>query len=336
MLDLAVKFSISIFPVFIFLITLVFLDTYKLVKLPSILRTILIGCITAILCFWVNNWLLTLTKSKILLYSRYIAPFIEESFKAVFIVFLLRRKKIGFLVDAAIYGFAIGAGFATIENFYFVNALARSNLLLWVIRGFGTAVMHGATTAIFAILSVNFLNRHPKQKIISFLPGILIAFGLHSLFNHFILPPVIMTLLQLIILPLLMALAFTRSEKALQEWMEAGMDVDVWLLDYINTGRVFQTKIGEYLTSLKNQFSGEVVADMLCYVRLHLELAIRVKGILMLRETGLPPPRDPEIKEKLEELKYLEKSIGKTGKLALSPILHTSSQELWQLELVDT
>lgn len=335
MLDLAIKLSISILPVFIFLITLVFLDTYKLVKLPSILRTILIGCIAAIICFWINNWLLTLTRTKILLYSRYIAPFIEESFKAIFIILLLRRKKIGFLVDAAIYGFAIGAGFATIENFYYVNTLAKSNLLLWVIRGFGTAVMHGATTAIFAILSVNFLNRYSKWKLLSFLPGLLIAVGLHSLFNHFILAPVIMTLLQLIILPLLLALAFNRSEKALQEWLEAGMDVDAWLLDYINTGRVYQTKIGEYLHSLKNRFPGEIVVDMLCYVRLHLELAIRVKGILMLRETGIPPPRDPEIKEKLEELRYLEKSIGKTGKLALSPILHTSSQELWQLELVD-
>jgi len=29
-----------------------------------------------------------------------------------------------------------------------------------------------------------------------------------------------------------------------------------------------------------------VVADLLCYLRLHTELALRAKGILMMRESG--------------------------------------------------
>ncbi len=29
-------------------------------------------------------------------------------------------------------------------------------------------------------------------------------------------------------------------------------------------------------------------------------------------------------------MKFLEKSIGKTGKLALKPFLHMSRQDLWQ------
>lgn len=42
-------------------------------------------------------------------------------------------------------------------------------------------------------------------------------------------------------------------------------------------------------------------------------------------------PKEPELAEKLEELKYLEKSIGPTGKLAISPIFHTSTRDLWQI-----
>ncbi len=310
------------------------MDSYKLLQLRSILLAIGYGCFAAIFCFFINNWVLNQLNTSLIIYSRYLAPFLEELTKAGYIIFLIHRKRIGFLVDAAIYGFAIGTGFTFIENLYYLWTLPSQNLLLWLIRGLGTAVMHGGTTSIFAILSVNFSNRYPKSKIKIFLPGFFISYLIHSFFNHFFFQPVIITITQLILLPILIGFIYDRSEKALQEWLEAGMDVDVWLLDYINSGKVYQTKIGEYLYSLKTTFPGEVVADMLCYVRIHLELALRAKGILMLHETGFAIPEDPEIKEKLSELKYLEKSLGKTGKLALTPVLHPSSQEFWQLYIL--
>ncbi len=59
------------------------------------------------------------------------------------------------------------------------------------------------------------------------------------------------------------------------------------------------------------------------------------KGILLKRQSGFEPASDPEIKTKFEELEYLQKSIGKTGKLAILPFLRTSSRDLWQLYLID-
>jgi RsiW-degrading membrane proteinase PrsW (M82 family) len=321
-------------PVIIYLVTLVIIDSYKLVKYTSIVAAILYGCAAAFISLLLNNLILDFLKIDFIYYAKYLAPIIEESLKAAFIIVLIWRRKTGFLVDAAINGFAIGTGFALVENLYYLQTLSGGYLLVWIIRGFGTAIMHGGTTAIFALLSINYSSRHPQKKLIIFIPGLLAAILIHSFFNHFILSPLLMTIGQLVILPLLTIWVYTRSETALQEWLEAGMDVDVWLLDYINTGRVYQTKVGEYLNSLKARFPGEAVGDMLCYVRLHLELALRAKGILMLQEQGFPIPDDPEIREKLQELKYLEKSIGKTGRLALTPILHTGIQERWQLRMI--
>jgi len=326
---------IGILPVILFLVTLIFLDTYKLVRLDHILQTLLIGGLIALLCYFINNLLLQIIPISISNYTRYLAPVLEESLKAVYVIILIRRRKIGFLVDATIYGFALGAGFAVVENIYYLQALSSNNIFIWVIRGFGTAVMHGGTTALFAILSLNLSSRYPKKKSTNFIPGLLLAIFIHSFFNHFIFHPVFMTIGQIILLPLILVITYDRSEKALQEWLEAGLDVDVWLLDYINTGRLYQTKIGEYLQRLRNQFSGELVADMICYVRLNLELAIRAKGIILMRENGFAIPQDPEISEKLTELAFLKKSIGRTGKMALSPLLHTGIQEFWQLGLID-
>jgi hypothetical protein len=59
--------------------------------------------------------------------------------------------------------------------------------------------------------------------------------------------------------------------------------------------------------------------DLLCYLRLHTELSIRAKGLLMMRESGFVNKTGEETKAKLEEMKFLENSIGTTGKLAISP-----------------
>jgi len=70
---------------------------------------------------------------------------------------------------------------------------------------------------------------------------------------------------------------------------------------------------------------------MLCLLRLHLELSIGAKGLLLMREAGFRVGADPEVKEKFAELRYLEWSIGKTGKLTIEPFLHMSTRHLWQL-----
>jgi len=84
--------------------------------------------------------------------------------------------------------------------------------------------------------------------------------------------------------------------------------------------------VGQYLQSLKEKFPGELVADMLCMLRIHLELSIRAKGILLMREHGFKPKEEPDIRDKFAELEYLEKSVGKTGMLAIKPFLHTTSR----------
>ena len=148
-----IKIVIGLIPVFIFLIALIILDRFKLVKLLPVIQTIVIGCLTAIVCYYINSWLIAHFFPDIILYSRYIAPVVEELAKASFLIYLIRKRRIGFMVDGAIYGFAIGAGFVFVENSYYMYSLVDSNLLMWIIRGLGTAVMHGGTTAIFIIIS---------------------------------------------------------------------------------------------------------------------------------------------------------------------------------------
>jgi hypothetical protein len=89
------------------------------------------------------------------------------------------------------------------------------------------------------------------------------------------------------------------------------------------------------LKSLRERFRGEDLADMLCYVRLHGELALRAKGVLLLRESGMDElPIDAEMRDSLAELAQLENAIGKTGVLALRPLIMASGKDIWQLRLL--
>ena len=125
-----------------------------------------------------------------------------------------------------------------------------------------------------------------------------------------------------------------RRGQRLFRWLEMGLDTDVELLEYILSGRIAETKIGLYLQKLNTLFPKTVMLDMLCFLRIHLELAIRAKGLLLMQGAGFRISADSEIGERFRELKFLEKSIGKTGILALSPILHSSSRDIWQLSLL--
>jgi RsiW-degrading membrane proteinase PrsW (M82 family) len=333
MLNSLVSLGVSLLPVLVFLLALVLLDSFKLVRFESLIAAILAGSITALACLWINVGAMRTLDIPTREYARYVAPVTEELLKAVYLIILLKRKRIGFMVDASIYGFAIGAGFAIVENIYYFRSVTESSVLLWVIRGFGTAIMHGGATAIVGIVGKSLLHRHPGNYA-ALIPGLVIAIAFHSVFNHFVLSPLLSTIAILVILPLLVAVVFRVSEQRTRRWLGIRFDTDQELLEMIGTGKISESRVGRYFEMLRSRFPGEVVVDMVCMLRLHLELSIRAKGVLLMREAGFDPPPEPAIEARLKELKYLEKSIGPTGQLAVTPILNMSDRELWQLNML--
>ena len=107
-------------------------------------------------------------------------------------------------------------------------------------------------------------------------------------------------------MPALLYVVFQRSEKAVGEWLGQGFDADTEMLELINSGRLSDSPVGKYLHTMKAKFRGPVVADLLCYLRLYTELALRAKGILMMRENGFEVPVDEPTRAKFAELSYLE------------------------------
>ena len=96
-------------------------------------------------------------------YSRFVAPWIEEAIKAVDHHPLFRFNRIGYKLDAVISGFAIGAGFSVVENIIYLIRFPDYGAGTWLVRGFGTAIMHGTTLAILAAIAHEFAERETRE-----------------------------------------------------------------------------------------------------------------------------------------------------------------------------
>ncbi len=330
-----IPFVVSVVPVFLFLGALVLLDSYKLIALRAILLAVGAGAVSAVASYYVNISLMQNIGLSLRHYTVYVAPVVEEILKSAYLVWLLRRNKVGFVVDAATYGFAVGTGFAFLENIYYLPVHPNPTIWTWFVRGFGTALMHGGTTAIVAMISRRLLDRAQTFRLSLMLPGLLVAIVLHSLYNAFLVAPLLATGLIVLVFPYIVMFLFQQSERETKNWLGTGFDTDQELLRVMRAGQLSDTPTGKYLTDLRTNYPPEVIVDMMCLLRLRAELGIKAKGILLMREAGFEADPDPSLRGKLEEVGSLEESIGKTGMRALKPFIHTSTQDLWQMTLLD-
>jgi RsiW-degrading membrane proteinase PrsW (M82 family) len=325
---------IALLPVLVFLAALWLMDTFKLVRRTSIVAALTYGALAAVACEAFHGWALTATGLDVRTFSRYVAPFTEESAKAMFVALLIARRRVGFLVDAAVLGFAVGTGFAIVENVTYLRDLRDAPLMLWAVRGLGTGVLHGATTAIAAIAGKAVADRYSRSTVTAFAPGMALAIAIHSAYNHLLAWPVVAAVAVLVSLPIVVVAVFERSERATREWVGAGLDLDLGLLQLVLSEGFQTTRFGAYLRTLPSHFDRVIVADMFCLLRIELELAVQAKARLIAREAGLEIPVDDDLHDALSEWAYLRDSIGPIGLLALEPLRVTSYRDDWHRHLL--
>jgi RsiW-degrading membrane proteinase PrsW (M82 family) len=331
-IDDALRLVLALLPVLMFLAALRVLDSYKLVSLRTVGTGLAAGAAAAALCYGINTIVFRhLQENEIDHYIHFGAPVVEELAKGAFWIFLIATARVAFMVDSAICGFAIGAGFALVENVSYLGALNGRDFGVWLLRGFGTAVMHGGVAAIGAFISVYLFESRQWRGVRQFAPGLLTAMMLHSLFNQGVLSPAGSTAATVVGLPVIFVVVFYFSERSLHRWLGGKLDQDIDMIAMIASGEFKRTPQGAYLMSLNDAFPPEVRGDMLTFLHLTLELSARAKGDLIRREAGLEVPADPALESHFKELRYLEKSIGPTGMLAIRPLLSQTPRDLWEM-----
>jgi hypothetical protein len=256
---------------------------------------------------------------------------LEEGLKALALIWLFSRNRIGFLIDAAILGLAVGAGFSIFENIYYAYLFPDANLGVWMVRGLGTAVMHAGAGAVFAISAQTLRERDAANGFLAFVPGLLLAASLHSIFNQFTAWPVTSAAITILTLPLALLLLFDKSEHEVHDWLIHDYESHEHLLEDIRTGRFTNSEAGRFITTLSARFSAENSALIFSYIGLHTELVLRAENLLLARERGETISSSEEDRRRFLKFEMLERQIGHTALLVIWPHLKFSRRELFEL-----
>ncbi len=335
--DLLVKALVALTPVVLLLIVFDRLDAFNLISAREIMILLGAGGAIAGLSFVANLRVMDGFPIGFSAYTRYVSPIIEEAMKAAPIVYLFARNRVGFKVDAAIAGFAVGAGFSVIENIWYLFTITEANISAWLVRGFGTAIMHGGATAIFAIISHEMTERqaassaaHYRFNLLLFVPGLAVAIVIHSLFNHFPDQPLVIMALTLLLAPATIFLALIRSDQVTQQWLSADRMAHEQLLSEIRAGHFASTPPGKAIDAIAARL-GDKAEDARAYVELKTELILRAEELIHAAQSGQATAFTDDDRAKFARFEILELTLGQTTLAALSAQLGFTRNDLWEL-----
>jgi len=338
---LAAKLAVALAPVVVLLAVFERLDVFRLVSGGSLAVYAAAGAALAALSYVANGHVMDGLPIGFTDYSRYVAPPLEETIKASVIVALFALDRIGFKLDAAIAGFAVGAGFSVFENAYLISAFPEANLGIWIVRGFGTAIMHGGATALFAVITHEFSEhqahrqgRHSRLYPWVFLPGLMVAIALHSAFNHFPGQPLLAMLGVLVVIPLTLLLVFSRGGATAHDWLEHDHEGHAQMLADIRAGRFAETPDGRAVAATARRFPARIAEAVGAWMELQLTLVLRAEEILLAHERGEQPQVGEAERAQFHRLDELGHMIGRATRHAIQPHLRFSRSDLYELHML--
>lgn len=338
---LLLNIGIALVPALLLLALFDRFEAFNLVRFPKFLALLAVGGTLAGISYAANGALMAALSLDFADYSSFVAPVVEELLKASPIIFLFARNKIGFKIDAAIIGFTIGAGFSIVENAYHLYLSPSAEIGVWLVRGLGTAVMHGGATALFAVLSHELTDEQAEAKAAQyrfkpwlFIPGLAAAAVMHAGFNMFADHPLQLMFLAFTIVPLSLFAVLSIGEGKAREWMLTDNEVHESLLADLKDGDFAASEIGLAVIAIADKFNEGLRQEVFDYIALHTELVLRAERLLLARAEGNCTEPGEEDRARFEQLKMLEVNIGKAGLRALRPLLHFSRNDLWEMHLL--
>jgi hypothetical protein len=311
---------------------------FKLTPLPEIGALLVGGGAMAAASYYANGGVLDEFPLRFTSYTQYVAPIVEESIKGLLIVGLFAFNRIGYLIDAAIAGFAIGAGFSLVENVFYLKEFGDANMGVWLVRGFGTAIMHGGATAILAVVA--HVLYAPRLRIAAdrfhfniflFLPGLAGAIVLHGAFNQFTGDPLLAMAIVVVVVPVAIFAIFSAGEKYAHRWLAEGHGAHEKLLADIESGAFAASQDGRAIQALADRLGETAGADLQDYLRTHTELVVRAETTLLALEEHEAVAFETKVREQFRHLHALEKRLGRATVLAARQHLRFTRNDLWEM-----
>lgn len=340
-----IDWSVALVPVLLLALLFAWLDVFKLMSAWEMAGALLLGALAALAAWPVSGQMLDTLPMGYSFYSRMVAPWIEEAFKGLALALLILTNRIGYKLDAVITGFAIGAGFSVIENILYLARFPELTASVWMVRGLGTAVMHGASTAVLAAIAHELGERSLRQKggrrfnPLSLIPGYVVASLIHTLFNQFPDRPGLVMILTLIAAPVLLIGVMRFGESETHRWLEEESEEHRRWLEEWRSGGFPADDSGQRIKALAERVKPEQAALLREYCMVKAELVLAAEEELLDRDRRLEEGEVERLRAAFARLERVKQAIGKVGYAALRRQLPFSANDEWELselrELID-
>lgn len=334
----AAHWGLALVPVLILLALFVWLDAFKLMSLKEILFLMVLGGLAAVATYPVSGRMLDTLPIGFSNYSRFIAPWIEEAIKALVVVAIFWFNRIGYKIDAVISGFAIGAGFSVVENIIYLTIFPDYGAGTWLVRGLGTAVMHGTTLAILAAIAHEFAERENREaagdfrfNLLWFVPGYLVAVALHLAFNQFPERPLVAMIGAALFAPVAIIAIFHFGTAEAERWLVQERAEHQAQLKALRAGRWPKGASGRKIAALAERLDPESAKRVRRYWELLAWLLIEAEEAMMEEAAGDIEVDREQVRGALAELDGLQRALGRSTLAALKAMLPFSRNDYWEI-----
>ena len=332
-----IDWSLALVPVLMLTAVFIWLDVFKLVSLSETVGLLLLGGVAAIAAYPVSGVFLDTLPIGFSAYSRFAAPWIEEALKAIVIIGLFRFNRVGLSLDAVIMGFAVGAGFSVVENIFYLVRFPELDAPVWLVRGIGTAVMHGTAAAIMAVVAQGLAARELHNdaqdfhfRLWWFAPGYLIAVAIHTAFNQFPSQPMLAMLITALLAPLTLMVILRFGTSKARTWLAEEEGAHRALLKTLEAG-AFPDKPGwrriDELVERSDPQTGVLIRE---YVNVLTRLVLTEEEIL-LRQSQETVRVEADGAALFGRFKELRQALGPVTIHALTSLLPFSRSDDWEV-----
>lgn len=330
--------ALALVPVLVLLAVFVWLDAFKLMSLKEIAVLLVFGGLGALAAWPVAGRFIDTLPIGFSGYSRFVAPWIEEAIKAAIMILLFRMNRIGYKLDAVISGFAIGAGFSVLENIIYLVRFPDYGAGTWLVRGLGTAVMHGTTLALLAAAAHEFAERETRDaagdfdfRLWWFLPGYLVAVALHTAFNQFPDRPMLAMMGAIVVAPVALIAIFSFGTAEAERWLAVERAEHQVQLEALRAGRWPDTAAGAKVAALASRVDPETANRIGRYWELQAYLVVEAEQAMMEEAAGDVTLDRAQIRAAFAELEGLRRALGRSTYSALRAALPFSRNDEWEL-----
>jgi hypothetical protein len=198
--------------------------------------------------------------------------------------------------------------------------------------------MHGTTLAILAAIAHELAERETREaagdfdfNLLWFLPGYVIAVGLHTLFNQFPDRPMLAMMGAAIFAPFAVMVIFHFGTAEAERWLVAESAAHQAQLEALKNGNWPEGATGQRIAAFAQRLAPENTKRVRRFWELQAWLVVQAEQVMMEEAAGDVAFDKEQVRAAFAEIDGLRRALGKSSYTALKAMLPFSRNDYWEV-----